>query len=198
MRKDSDNTSGRKHNSPASLISIVRVVASIAILGVGIFVALSPGLIYAPAPKIVLYCLISFLPAILFGAEAVSKFELKLPGFAITAFGAAALSFGFLMLLTYLTKPQQQIAVFHVLDESRQPITNLDREGVLEVPITDQGLSITRFVDGNTIILIFPEQVGECLIRIRPSSRGVSYSGKISYSGNRESELILGKNLRAD
>jgi len=40
-------------------------------------------LVYAPVPKVILFILISFLPAILFGAEATSQFKLSLPGLCL-------------------------------------------------------------------------------------------------------------------
>ena len=63
---------------------------TILILLVGLYVALSPSLVYAPVPKVILFCLVSFLPAILFGAEASSQFKLGLPGFVFATTGAAA------------------------------------------------------------------------------------------------------------
>lgn len=179
-----------------SLFSVARIFIAVAILAVGIYVALSPQVVYAPAPKIVLYCLISFLPAILFGAEAAAKFELKLQGFVFSVFGAAAVALGTLILLTYLSKPEQQIAVFHIFDEDGQPVSNLDRHGAVEVPLSNSGLSVTKFIDGNTLVLIFPEQVGECVIRVRPLPIGKTYVGKVAYAGNRESSLAFGNQLK--
>lgn len=182
---------------PDRYASILRIVVVFAGLGLGMYVALSPGVVYAPVPRVVLFALISLLPAVLFGAEAASRFQLKFGGFVFATAGAAAVSLGTLMLLTYLSKPQQQIAVFHVFDENGTPVNNLDRSGAVEVPVTSQGISITRFIEGNTVVLIFPEQVGECDLRIKPLSMGKTYSGKVRYSGNRESELRLGTHLRA-
>jgi len=179
-------------------LSIIRIIVVLAALALGIYVALSPGIVYAPVPRVILFLLVSLLPAVLFGAEAASRFELKIPGFVFATAGAAAVSLGILVTLHHLSKPQQQIAVFHILDEEGQPVTNLDRQGAVQVPLTNEGISITPFVDGNTIVLIFPEQVGECEIRVRPISMGKTYSGKVSYSGNRESALRLGTHLRSN
>jgi hypothetical protein len=160
------------------------------------YVALSPSVVYAPVPKVVLFLLVSLLPAVLFGAEAASRFQLKMGGFVFATAGAAAVSLGTLLLLTHLSKPQQQIAVFHVFDENGAPVNNLDRQGAVEVPLTSLGISITRFIDGNTVVLIFPEQVGDCDLRIKPLSIGKTYSGKVRYGGNRESELRFGTHLK--
>lgn len=189
-----DNSSSRTRRVPLA-VTITRVLTLIAILAIGGYVALSPGVFYAPTPRIVLFLLVSILPAILFGSEIAATFEWKVGKLLMTATGVFASILILLLLLTWLSKPQQQIAVFHIVDESNQPVTNLDREGVIEIPLTAEGLSITRFVDGNTIVLIFPEQVGECTLRIKPSTRGPAFSGPVRYTGNREGTLVLGKNL---
>jgi|SRR6185436_132026 len=173
-----------------------RLGIAVLILLLGLYVALSPSIIYAPVPKIVLLCLISFLPAILFGAEAAAKFDLKLPGFAFTTAGAAAIALGTLLLLSHLTKPEQQIAVYRIVDEQRQPVLGLDREGAVEVQLSNQALAVTKFIDGNNIVLIFPEQVGEVEMLVRPSLTGPTYFGKVSYAGNRQSELMLERDLK--
>lgn len=178
------------------LYTIGRFVIAVLILLVGLYVALSPSVIYAPVPKIVLLCLVSFLPAILFGAEAAAKFDLQLPGFAFTTAGAAAISLGTLLLLSHLTKPEQQIAVYQVVDEHRQPVLGLDRDGAIEVQLSNQALAVTKFIDGNSVVLIFPEQVGEVEMRVRPVLLGPTFFGKVSYAGNRQSELMLGRDLK--
>ena len=40
----------------------------------------------------------------------------------------------------------------------------------VDVLLTKQGIQVTKFVDNNSIVLIFPEQVDECECRIRPMS----------------------------
>ena len=166
------------------------------ILGLGFYVALSPSIVYAPVPKVVLFCLISFLPAILFGAEAASKFNLQLPGFAFTTAGAAALALGTLVLLSHLAKPEQQIAVYHIVDQQRQPVLGLDRDGAVEIQLSNQALVVTKLIDGNNLVLIFPEQVGEAEVLVKPVLSGPAYFGKVTYAGNRQSELMLGRDLK--
>jgi hypothetical protein len=176
----------------------VRWGVTILIVLVGLYVALSPSLIYAPVPKVILFCLVSFLPAILFGTEATSQFKLSLPGFVFATTGAAAVALGTLLLLSNLAKPEQQIAVYRIVDEHRQPVLGLDRDGAIQVHLSNQGLAVTKFLDGNSMILIFPEQVGECDILVKPLISGPTYSGKVTYAGNRQSELLLGKDLTAN
>ncbi len=179
-----------------SLFDMVRIIVLALIMIVGAIVALSPNLIYAPTPRVVLYFLVSLLPAILFGAEATSKFKFELPGFCFTTAGVFAACLGILLVLTSLSKPEEKIAVFQIFDENGQAVA-LDWDGAVEVPITDRGLTVSKFVLGNTAILIFPEQVGEVELHIKRLSTGPTYSGTVSYAGSRTSKLFLGKQLRS-
>lgn len=176
-------------------VNIVRICTIAGILLLGIYVALKPDLVYAPTPKVVLYLLISFLPALLIGAEASTRFEFKLPGFVFTTAGACAVCFGSLILLTKLTKPEQQIAVYHIIDEEDQPIT-LEYEGAVDIETTSNGLKPVKFVDGNTIIIIFPEQVGKVKLKVRKSDISHLYSGEVNYAGDRMTDLKIGRDLK--
>ena len=176
-------------------MNIVKIVSILVILVVGVIVALSPGLVYAPTPKMVLYFLISILTGLLFGAEAAAKFDFKLPGFCLSATGAIAVCFGALLLLTKLSKPEEQIAVYQIYDEQHEPVA-LDWPGALQIPVTPQGLTVTKFIDGNNIILVFPEQVGQVELRVKKSFSSRTYSNTITYAGTRTSKLILGEDLK--
>lgn len=176
-------------------MTAVKVVSVFLILGLGLFVALSPTVVYAPTPKVILFFLISFLPSLLFGAEATSRFKLRLPGFAFTTAGACAVCLGAMLLLNHLSKPEEKIAVYKVYDESNEPVA-LDWQGAFEVMVTAQGLSVTKFIEGHTAVLIFPEQVGSVEVRIKKAPIGPTYSGSIGYAGNRTSNLVLGQELR--
>jgi hypothetical protein len=168
----------------------LKIGAAIAILVLGVFVALSPGLVYAPTPRIILYFLVASLPSLLFGAEATSRFEMKLPGFVFTTAGACAVCFGGLLLLNHLSKPAENIAVFHVVGETGDDI-NLDRAGVLKVRTTSSGNTVTNFVDKDTLVLIFPEQVGTVDIEVTDVSRSATYAIPVSYTGNRSSTIRM-------
>lgn len=175
-------------------MNTLKIIVIVAILSLGIYVALSPGVVYAPTPRIVLYFLICFLPSLLLGAEATSRFELQLPGFVFTTAGACAICFGALLLVTHLAKPEEKIAVYQIYDEHNEPVA-LDWDGAIDIPITAQGLSVTRFIDRNSVIVIFPEQVSLVEIRIKKSYTGHTYTGNISYSGNRTAKIVLGESL---
>lgn len=175
-------------------MTAVKVVSVFLILGLGLFVALSPTIVYAPTPKIVLFFLISFLPSLLFGAAASSRFKLELPGFVFTTAGACAVCLGTLLLLNHLSKPEEKIAVYQVYDENKEPVS-LDWQGAFEVMVTAQGLSVTKFIEGHTAVLIFPEQVGSVEVRIKKAPIGPTYVGTVGYAGNRTSNLVLGQQL---
>src|SRR5437879_1660646 len=100
----------------------IRIGAIIIILFLGLYVALSPSVVYAPTPRVVLFLLIALLPAILFGAEATSALRLEWPGFLLSTTGAAAVCLGLLWVLNHLAKPEEQIAVYYVVDEKNRPV----------------------------------------------------------------------------
>ena len=176
----------------------VRTIAFVAILALGVFVALSPKVVYAPQPRVVLFLLMSVLVALLFGetATAVTHLQLDLPGFALLSTGATAICFGLLWLLNYLAKPEEKIAVFYIEQEDGKPV-NLQPKGAVEVPVTPKGLMVTHAVSGNNaLILIFPEQVGEAQIRVRSHPNGDQFIGVVAYAGNRSSRLRLNHELK--
>lgn len=173
-----------------------RIIIAVLIIILGFFVALSPNLFYAPTPRVVLYLLVSCLPAILFASEASARFDMKIPGFVATAGGSAAIMFIALFLLTYLSKPELQIAVYSIHYQNGEPVQGLNRPDCVTIPISDNGLQLTKFVDNNSVIVIFPEQVGESQINVRPVSGGPIYSGKISYAGTRVRNLYLQTDLK--
>lgn len=150
-------------------MEIVRILMVIAILGVAVFVALSPRVVYAPQPRVVLYFLISVLVSILLGSEAAARLQLELPGFVFVSSGAAAVCFAMLWVLNYLSKPEEKIAVFYIDDEKGIPVT-VEWLGAIDVRLSAQGLQVTRLVFGNALVLIFPDQVPEAEIRVRQAA----------------------------
>lgn len=177
-----------------STLTKLKVVAIIVVLALGLYVAFSPTLVYAPVPRIVLFFLICLLPAILLGAEASSQFRLELRGFLFTTAGACAVFFGALVLLNYLSKPGEKIVVYQIVDEDRRPVP-LNFPGALQVDVTGQAMTVTKFIDNNTLILVFPEQVSAVDISVRKDSFGPVYSGSVTYSGVKSYKLVLGKDL---
>jgi uncharacterized membrane protein len=168
----------------------------LASLALALFVALSPSLVYAPAPRIVLYLLVALIPAILFAAELTAHFQLQLGWFVASAGGAAAFVLITLVVLVHLTKPEQQIAVFEIVDANGQAVGGLDVPGAVQVPRTPNGLTVTPLVDGNSVVLIFPEQAPEVELRVQPAHRGPVYGSKVSYAGSRTTRLRLGHELK--
>jgi hypothetical protein len=175
----------------------IKIVAIPLILGLGFYVAVSPSLVYAPTPRIVLFFLLAFLPSLLLGATAADKFGFAGLGFTVVTTGACAAFFTALFLLAHFSQPEEKIAVFQIYDERNNPV-KLDWSGALEVPVTSRGLTVTRFVDGNNLILVFPEQVGSVELRIKKALSGSTYSGTVGYAGSRTSKLVLGTQLKAE
>lgn len=166
-----------------------------AILALGGYIALTPGISYAPTPRVILFFIISTIPALLFGSEIKSHFKVTLPGFIFSVAGAGAIFFGALFILDHLAKPEEQIAVFSIYDEDGEELI-IDAPGILEVKDTQSGLVVNDFVKRNTLVLIFPEQVTEVEVAIRKIAGSKAYRGVLRYSGNRQMNLTLGKDLK--
>lgn len=173
----------------------LRVIAIALILLLLLVVALSPGLVYAPVPRIVLFLLASVFLAVLIGAEASTRFRLKLPGFLFVTGGASALALGTLFALVHLTKPDKQVVVFEVMDSSGEKV-NLGVFGALELERHSSGLQPTVFVNGNAAVFIFPEQLIEQAIVVRTSTGGQGYRGVISYAKPPAVPLRISKDLQ--
>lgn len=176
-------------------MKIARIVSAIVVLMLMVYVVLFPNVVYAPTPKIILYFLASSFLAILIGAEASTRFELKLPGFIGVTTGAAALCLITLVTLTHLSKPEQQIAVYNLYDEQDNAV-NLNWDGAFTLPSSPTGVIANNFIKGNTLILIFPEQLASQQIRVRKTSDGKEYVGLLTYAGNRQANINLGKDLK--
>src|SRR5258706_11491271 len=178
-------------------MSVVRIVVAIAVLGLGIFVAVAPAIGYSPQQRAVLYLLISLLPAILSAGAATAKFEMKLAGFAATAAGSAALLLIVLLLLNREFKPDLQIAVFHLYTKSGRELVGLEREGVVKLT-SPLAADVTKYISKNTLVVIFPEQIPNCKLRVQPDlGTDKIYSKTISYTGPRQTDLFLEKDLIA-
>jgi hypothetical protein len=173
----------------------LRMVAIALILLVLVYVVLSPGVVYAPVPKVILFLLSSVFVAVLVGAEATTKFRLQLPGFLFVTGGTGALILGILYGLVQVTKPDKQVVVFEVVDGSGEKV-NLGIYGAFELERHPSGLQPTVFVNGNAVVLIFPEQVVEQAVVVRTSSGGHAYRGIVSYAKPPAGPLRLSKELK--
>jgi hypothetical protein len=176
-------------------MKVLQIVSGAAILILGLVVALTPNLVYAPAPRVILFFLVAIFPAILFGSLVTANLEVKGPWFVFTTTGVFAVCLAGLLTLDHLAKPQEKIAVYQVFDSNDEPL-NLEAKSAVEVPVTESGLTVTKFVDGNTIVLIFPEQTGKAEIRVKPISTAAAYTGEVTYAGSRRSKLFIGRDLK--
>lgn len=160
------------------------------LVALGVFVALMPSLTFAPVPKMMLLFLVSLLPAILFGSKITAQFNLEIKGMVISTGGMFA-SILILMLFFYsLTKPEQQIAVFQIYENSQTNKFILDLPDSVSFDANATNLFPTKYQTGNTLILIFPEQLGSISVRFK-SGQNIVYRKTLSYAGNRESIITL-------
>lgn len=173
-----------------------RVAIGLAIVGLGVYVALSPGTIYSPVPRVVLFLLISILPAILFGSEAASRFTMDLKVFAFTTGGAFAVVMGCLVLLDHLSRPAYAVSIYQVVDRGGEPVS-LEHDGAVTIGAGSGLPAFSHYVSGNSIIVVFPEQLPPLTLTIRHPPRPPSrktYSGAIHYT-DAKATLVLGKDL---
>jgi hypothetical protein len=175
-------------------MNILRIVSVAVILGLMAYVAISPAATYAPVPRLMLFMLASSAIAIFLGAEASTRLRLKLPGFALVTAGTAALGFAFLFYLTHALKPDLQVAIYQIQDETGRDL-RVDVAGAVqlyEIPTGRPGFFIAQ---GHHLVITFPELVPEQTIRIRKTTDGEYYRGKVSYAGTRQMSLRLGTDL---
>ena len=176
-------------------MAVFHIVMASVVLVVAVYVAIAPRVVYAPVPRTVLFFLLSVLASVTISSEIASRFELNLPGFCFATGGAAAVCFAMLGFLTHLSKPAEKIAVFHVNDEKNNPV-DLQIPGAIDVLLSATGLQVTKFVDRNTLVLIFPEQVEEVELRVKKTNLVSPYFGRVGYGGSRQTTLKLGEHLK--
>ena len=174
----------------------VKIIAAIGIFVLMGYIVLSPNVVYAPVPRLMLYFLSSSAIAVFLGAEAATRFQLKAPGMLFIAGGTVATMFLLLWFGTNYVKPEQQVAVYQIVDESGFDVRIDWGDEAVKLSPTPNGLTATLVVSGNTMVLIFPEQVTEQDIRVLKTSDGHPYSGKVTYTGSRRSILTLGSELK--
>lgn len=178
---------------PPRTLVVVETIAIVVGLGAALYVALNPSLVYAPAPRAVLFTLVSLIPALLVGSQAAAHLRLEWRGFAFTTAGASALCLALIFILDRISAPEEKIAVYKVVDEQFRGVT-LEPDGALEIFPLSGALEITHFHEANTLVAIFPEQVGDCLVRVRYA--GEFYQGTIAYTGSRKAILQIGEHLQ--
>lgn len=176
-------------------MKVARLVAMALILVLMGYVVLSPTATYAPVPRMMLFLLASSAIAIFLGAEASTRLELKLPGFALVTAGTAALAFGLLWFLTNTLKPDLQVAIYQVQDEGGRDV-RVDLDGLVQVNEIPSGRPAFFVSQGNYLVLLFPELVPEELIKLRKATDTPYYQGKVSYAGNHQMILKLGTDLK--
>lgn len=174
---------------------IVEMAIMVVVALVAVYVTLVPNVVYAPVPRNILFLLVALLPAYFVGVRASDNVNINLKWVVAKFTGTMAAVIFLLILLVHLSKPEQQIAVFEVLDEHDQRV-RLDREGAIVIQPGSQGVSATKYVDGNTLVLIFPEQLPSVNVAVRKVYDGPEYRGTVGYGGNRTMTLRLGQELK--
>jgi hypothetical protein len=176
-------------------MNMLRTIGVGAILILMIYVVLVPNVTYAPLPRLMLFLLAASAIAIFLGAEAGTRFKLELPGFLFVAVGTTAVAVFLLWFLNNALKPELQVAIYQVQDEDGRDlrVDFADAVQLSEVPSGRPGFFVAQ---RNYLVVTFPELVPEQIIRIRRTTDGEFYTGKLSYAGTRQTFLRLGSDLR--
>ena len=169
-------------------MGIIRIITTLVILGLGVYVTLSPQTEYAPTPRAVLFLFVAILPAILLADVATAHFKWRLPGFIATGGGSFAVMIIVLFALYYFTTSTDQIAVFHFTYEDREPVRGLDQEEAVDIHTSD-GAPVESYIDGNSIVVFFPKGTATCRLTVRLGL--MEYAGDLRYFGVRKPDLVL-------
>lgn len=179
-----------------------RLVLAVLVLML-VYVALRPGVSYAPVQRTVLFAVLAVAIGISLGSSiANSEIKLNLGWMVATYAGAPAVVFGLIILLTKLSAPDRQIALYHVLNPQNEKYNAISEFGDQVISVeTDHGGISTRplvEVDGNAFALVFPEQVPTLRVGIRfPPATGKWYYKTLTYTGEGGNEpLVIGVDLK--
>lgn len=175
----------------------LQAAAAIVILALLVFVALHPEASYAPVPRVILFLLASIFPAILIATTAATRFQLELKGFAFVSTGASAFFLGVLFAISYLAKPALQVIAFDVIDE-RGGKVNLSPSYAFEVSASMQGLKANYYIKGNSVVMIFPEQVVEQKITVKLAPDAPEYFATVNYAKPPANGLRIGTELKCN
>ena len=164
--------------------------AGIAILALAFFVALNPNVAYAPTPRVILFFLMSILPAILFAGELQAKFNFSVGKFVAAGSGVFAAMMIILFVLDHLTKVELPITIYNVLRAENKKTYPIDGPGVTNVESDGQGRTATVFTKGNQLLVIFHKDSPTAYIKVR-SSDGEMQDVTVQYSGSHTKPDVL-------
>lgn len=157
----------------------IKLAAFLALLCLIAYVALAPDKLYSPTARTSLFFLCGVTLALLVGSELGSRFELKLPGMAITLVGASAVAIGTVAALTYLASPEETISAVEVVDENGRAVI---LSGVdLRITPREGAGDLTYAVRSNTVYVVFPSTVMSAKMEVSYAG-GQVYRGPISRS----------------
>lgn len=155
-------------------------LALFAVVGVTIvfWMLVQSHLVLAPTPRIIVLAAVSLMFAGALGSQGYARLEVKTKlGVAFVATGSVAVAFFALFVFVYFSRPDHEVAIYHVVEESGDDVGWLENDGAVDIKATKQGIAPIGYVDGNTILLVFPEQVeaAELVLRDKAGDRTVRH-----------------------
>jgi len=176
----------------------LRLGACVAILVMNIIILLiNPTSGYSSFSRSTLNFLTAASAAVLFMSttNALFKWNSK-TGASVTIVGSFVLVIVGFELLVHAGRPDLQMTAYEVVDENNQAIT-IEAKDQIDMGRNRVGLQPTYCVDGNKMLLVFPEQLTEVGVGIEhPPGSHHWHRGKITYVGTQAYTLKLGSDLK--
>jgi len=176
--------SGAEGALPSSALEIWLIAACFIIVTTSVFLPIA----YSPTQRLSLFILCAMLVSFLFGKNAQAKLKLKLPGVIFTTLGSGATALATLLVLTHLSTSDVSVGVFEVMNEVGQYV-DLDTCHI-SAPFDEGTRKATTFVDGQSLIVVFPAGTEKIRLSV------CRYTGILRYSRERVQVLRFGKELK--
>lgn len=174
---------------------VIDGIVCLAAIGVALHVSFNPNVMYPTAGRAMLYALFAVMVAIVIGRESAVYLKVKGPGVVLVAAGAFAAFLVTLYALDHIAKPHFTASVYKVYrDEvTREPV--LLRESLSwEVQSSSSApVDLTHYVDGNTLVIIFPDQAPEARLTIRNRKGDDTSTFQLYAHTTRSREIFLNK-----
>jgi hypothetical protein len=199
-KKDNGEKRRARKRSKASAKSLpplgwLRIAAAVSILALGLWVALKPDIAYAPTSRVVLFFLLTFLPAILFAGELNANFHLNLGQFVASGTGAFAAMMIVLFTLDWLAKEDRQLGVFSIERENGTSLP-VDGAGVLATEKDGLGRQPSVFAEGNQVLILFDKDAPHATL-VYHAPDGTELRAPVQYSGSHViPRLRIGREFR--
>jgi hypothetical protein len=155
-------------------------------LAIALYVSLATDVVFHPTRRVVVFALVALIPTILFSERMTAQFKMEIYGFLITATGVMGGFLGILFLLDWLSKPEEQIAIYTLVDEKGNDLVPFETQ----VTAKDANLDPTVVREGARLAIVFPSQSPHVRLRVTLPGEDRTYEAQLSYLGARKTMLV--------